>query len=399
MKIIDRIVTQMPFLLPLRREVSNLVMSALWLPTRKAYRTLHFDIVGFCNATCPYCTTGMRTNVSPPPKAVDVRQFRDTIALLLQHGLIARRTIVYLYNWGEPILHPKLNELLHVLRNHKIRFVLSTNGSKFVSLDRNAVRQLSYMQFSMPGFSQHSYDRVHNLDFQKVVANIERFHEDLRAKYSSTSLAIAYHVYRFNTHEIAAAKEFCRSHDIAFILYDGYLNDFNLMQSYLNRTMPTGLLQRVEAALFLDYVNDSISSMPLRYRCPQFDGLAIDENCNVLTCCVLPKGHPNYSLGSIFDTSAATIRKMKISQKVCLECTRLGISWWAHNPRMVRPSEFMHPNLAGSRMIEKAKKITNCAEWTRWPQQNAQRGRPLKLIWIDDKTTSPVVDRASDKIS
>lgn len=344
MRIIDKVVKATPALAPMRRTVGNLIMAAIWMSARMAYRTLHFEIVGFCNARCPYCTTGIRSNISSPSKTVGVSQFRDTIALLLQCGLITRWTRVYLQNWGEPMLHPKLNEVLHILKDYRLHFVLSTNGSQFVNLDKDVVSHLALMTFSMPGFSQHSYDRIHKLDFQKVVANIKMFHEDLRRKHPSVRLKMAYHVYRFNLHEIATANEFCRSHDIIFTPYNAFLNDFDLAQSYLNRTMTSGLLQRVEADLCLDYVDDLISSMPLHYRCPQFDGLTIDESCNVLTCCLLPRGHPNYSLGSIFDMSAATIRKMKLSQRVCIECTRLGTSWWVHHPQMFRPSELIDLN-------------------------------------------------------
>lgn len=343
MRIIDKAVNVMPALIPIRRTVGDLITAAIWLPMRMAYRQLHFEIVGFCNARCPYCTTGIRAYPSPS-KIVSVTDFRNAIALLLDHGLIARRTKVHLYNWGEPMLHPKLNELLHVLRHHGLHFRLSTNGSKFVSLDKDVLTHLDYLNFSVPGFSQNSYDRIHKLDFQKVTANIEMFCQDMRIKQPDVRLAMAYHVYRFNTHEVLTAMEFCRSHGIEFTPYNAFLNDFNLAKMYLDRTMPPELLGAVKTDLRLDYVDESISSMPPDYRCPQFTGLAIDEICNVLTCCLLPKDHPNYSLGSIFDMSTASIRKTKLTQRVCIECTRLGIAWWLHHPHVLRPSEFLHPN-------------------------------------------------------
>ena len=100
----------------------------------------------------------------------------------------------------------------------------------------------------------------------------------------------------------------------------------------INKPFKGKLWRRIGKDLFLHYVDELIARTPQDYQCPQFNILTIDEYCNVLTCCVLPKDHPEYSLGNLFTLSSDDIRKGKLSQNVCSECVKLGISYWVHNP-------------------------------------------------------------------
>jgi organic radical activating enzyme len=301
----------------------------------KKYNLVYFEIVGFCNARCPWCVTGNKSlnQVSYPSRFINVNDFRNAIVTLLEGGLIyPRESLISLANWGEPMLHPELSEILKILRKNDVNFAISTNASKFVNLENDVLGNLQEIRFSVPGFSQSSYDRIHGFNLESILKNIEMFCKNIRKEGSNAKLMMAYHLYQFNIDEIDAAMKFCSLNGIEFYPYVAYLNDFNLAKAYLDKSISAELLRWIGKDLFLHYVDELIAKTPQDYQCPQFNILTIDEYCNVLTCCALSKDHPEYSLGNLFTLSSDNIRKGKLSQKVCIECVKLGISSWVHNP-------------------------------------------------------------------
>ena len=87
---------------------------------------------------------------------------------------------------------------------------------------------------------------------------------------------------------------------IHFLPYVAYLNDYYLAMGYLQSSLSTEQLKDISKDLLLYYVDDMLRDRPAEYRCPQFDMLTINENCDVLTCCAIPKTHPDYRVGSLF---------------------------------------------------------------------------------------------------
>lgn len=328
--------------MPIHYRVNDLRRIAGQWITGHSYGTVFFEIVGACNAKCRWCTTGRETSETvKPPTIISVGQFETTIATLLARHIISKRATIHLFNWGEPMLHPQINDLLRVLKDYGLHFTLSTNGSRFVALDASVLPYLSFLRFSVSGFSQQSYTRINRLDFQSVLTNLQTFSEDMHAKWPRAKLEMAYLTYTFNIAETRAASEFCHLHGIQFVPSAAFLNDFTLTKAYLQGTMPPDLLKDVKADLILNYVSNLLEDMPAHYRCPQLDLLTIDENCSLLTCCCLPRSHPNYSLDAIANLDKKTIQNKKTSQSICPECMALGVSWWLHHPQMMQPADLV----------------------------------------------------------
>ncbi|HLD30302.1 MAG TPA: radical SAM protein, partial [bacterium] len=190
---------------------------------RNPFRKLVFEISGVCNAKCPFCLTGSRH--MPVGGFVDPGLFRRSIKKLMEEGLIDSQTRVYLFNWGEPLLHRNFREIVETLNDHDLRYIISTNGSVFFKFDRALSKNLSRLAFSMPGFSQASYDRIHKLNFEEVKRNIRQFAGDLRSLGYAKDIRILFHIYQFNLDELAQCESFARSLGITFSPYEAYLND------------------------------------------------------------------------------------------------------------------------------------------------------------------------------
>ena len=301
---------------------------------KQKYDLVCFEIVGFCNAKCPWCITGNKSlnKASSPSGFINVDDFENAIDYLLDNGFIGPgESRIYLYSWGEPMLHPDLNGILKILSKNNIDFGISTNASKVVDFDRDVLANLYDLKFSMPGFSQSSYDRVHGFSFDRILENIKTLVRNIESEGAGVNFTMAYHLYQFNIGEINPAVKFCQENGIDFVPYVAYLNDFYLSKAYLDKSINRELLERVSKDLFLYYIDELIAKMPQNYQCPQFNILTIDEYCNALTCCVLPKDHPEYSLGSIFELSYNEIREMKRTRKICNDCIKSGVTYWVSN--------------------------------------------------------------------
>jgi len=291
------------------------------------YNTVYFEISGLCNAKCPWCVNGRGILKPFPSRTIPPGEFQKAIEYLFKESLIDTGSLIHLYNYGEPLLHESLQEILKILTDKKLRFVISTNGSFFTELEPSILNNLERVYISMPGFSQDSYDKIHGFNFRKILANIDRWIQIFHPE----KIQIQYHVYQFNLDEIEAASIYFKQKGVFFFPYLAYFNDYQLATSYLDRNLSEQTLYTASKELFLYYVDALSSEIPDRYICPQHSILSIDEYCNVLTCCLLSKADPDYSIGSLFSLSKADIEKKKTRQEICRECIQKGIAAWVNN--------------------------------------------------------------------
>jgi MoaA/NifB/PqqE/SkfB family radical SAM enzyme len=295
------------------------------------YNTVYFEISGLCNAKCPWCVNG-RGNLKPyPSRAIPPEDFKKAIDYLSKEALIDSNSLINLYNYGEPLLHQRLSEILQILLEKKLRYTISTNASIFIELDPTVLKNLERFFISVPGFSQNSYDKIHGFDFKKILANIDRWINLIGPE----KIQIQYHVYQFNLDEIETASAFFKHKGLNFFPYFAYFNDYQLSKSYLDHTLTQKMLDAASKELFLYYVDTQISRIPDNYICPQLSILTIDEYCNILTCCLISKADPDYSIGSLFSLSKHDIEQKKLNRRICKECMQKGISYWVNN--MKRP--------------------------------------------------------------
>lgn len=292
------------------------------------YNSVYFEISGLCNAKCPWCVNG-RGRLKPyPSRFIPPHEFHSAINCLFEKSLINSKSLINLYNFGEPLLHPSLNEILQILVENRLKYTISTNASKFLVLNASVVDNLHLLLISMPGFSQKSYDKIHGFNFEEILVNIDRWIQLIGPE----KIQILFHVYQFNRDEIELAAAYFKQKKIRFLPYFAYFNDYDLALSYLNNTLPHETLIKASKELFLDNIEQFISQHFDHYTCPQISILTIDEYCNVLTCCLISKADPNYSIGSLFSLSKKEIENKKISQEICKECLKKGIAQWVNTP-------------------------------------------------------------------
>ncbi|UCF34778.1 MAG: radical SAM protein [Phycisphaerales bacterium] len=167
--------------------------------------TMTVDVTNACNLRCPFCPTG-RQEYGRKKQNMPLDQFKHIVDHLRDMLLV-----VNLFNWGEPLVHPHIWDMVGYLTENNIGSGISTNLNL---LDEEGARRmvscgLEYLGVSGDGVSQEAYAKYRvrgNVD--TVFRNIElvvRERERHRTRYPR--IHWEYLVHKFNEHEIQLARE------------------------------------------------------------------------------------------------------------------------------------------------------------------------------------------------
>ncbi len=301
------------------------------------YKEIFFEISGRCNALCPWCYTGRKNRNSRNIQGeyISPFDFEKAIKYMLNNDIVNHSSVINLFNWGEPFLNPNFKDIINILNNYELKYGLSTNASKVVNFSEgNALRNLDLITFSMPGFSQYSYDKIHGFNFEKIKSNIQTILNNFRNCGFKGTAQIAYHVYQFNLNEIEEAYLFAGQNNIMLVPQYAYLAGYSMFSQYLKSELSYEEVKKASQELVLYYLNNKIKEKPMNYQCRQFDILTLDERCNVLTCCAVTEEQSDYSIGKLFDLSLKEIKELKLSREICKECDELGLNYIGGNPQL-----------------------------------------------------------------
>ena len=165
------------------------------------------DLSNACSLRCPYCPTGA-LDLDPNRKLGFVDP-AHVAALMDSVGPYAY--IAYLYSWGEPLMHPKVAEIVSLVSSHNVLTDISThfNLKNTAVLDAVLDAGLNHLKLSIDGATQEVYEQYRvrgRLDV--VLENVRHVVAYKRAKrLRNLSIEWQFVVFDHNRHEIEAARE------------------------------------------------------------------------------------------------------------------------------------------------------------------------------------------------
>jgi MoaA/NifB/PqqE/SkfB family radical SAM enzyme len=272
------------------------------------------DISGSCNGMCPYCSTGRlnRRQGSPVPgRHMTLHEFTSLLDDLTRRKILEPCSIIDLYNWHEPLMSPHFVAIAQYLSRSDFEYTVSTNASLARAFhEADDLRGLTALIFSMPGFSQDSYDRVHGLSFPSVLDNIKSMLSNFRMHGFKGEAKIAFHVYQFNIGEIKPAKAFAETLDLGFYPFFAIPAELDTCIDYNLGRLPASMLDAFSRDLMLFYIKDLLRQRPADYVCNQSRFLAVDEfGMLLLGCCA--DSHSRYAAETYV---LGDIRKMSLDE-------------------------------------------------------------------------------------
>lgn len=130
----------------------------------------YINVIGACNLRCPSCPVGNLQEVRNPAGAMAPELLDRILAKARRECTVSGAG---LYNWTEPLLHPRLAELVRVVHAHGIACHLSANLNLARNLEAVLRENPEFLRVSLSGFTQETYGVTHHGgQIERVKANM-----------------------------------------------------------------------------------------------------------------------------------------------------------------------------------------------------------------------------------
>jgi MoaA/NifB/PqqE/SkfB family radical SAM enzyme len=172
------------------------------------------EINSLCNLHCPTCTKGNQEGYDHQTGVMDPDLMERILDKIAQENPNA---IVFLYGNSEPFLHRKLPECIAAIKRRGLNAQFSTNLNYVHRLDETLAANPDMIIISLSGFTQDIYERGHaGGKIEKVMANMRLIAQANARIYQRIRIAVNFHIYNDNQHEIPLMKEFAGNLGLEF---------------------------------------------------------------------------------------------------------------------------------------------------------------------------------------
>ncbi len=287
--------------------------------------TYYIDLVGSCNLRCPSCPIGNSRGVDRPVGVMSEQLFEDIVTKIRRESPAV--DLLWLFNWTEPVLHPRLPTLIEIARQHGFRVCLSSNLNAGKNFDQVMAAEPALWIVSLSGFSQEVYELGHTKGEIDVVKDNMRLLSELRTRYGKkTDVSISYHCYNDNLgSEYDNMRDFCASLDLACVPTLAYFYPLEKLFDYFE-----GNLNPEDQALVDRLVVSPAEASSMALEDPSDDcGLRssmMSINCDgsVSLCCTV--FDRKYVIAeSYLDVPLAELQTRKYQHDTCKSCMSRGL--------------------------------------------------------------------------
>jgi MoaA/NifB/PqqE/SkfB family radical SAM enzyme len=185
------------------------------------------EVTNLCTGSCQLCPVGQR-RFSRPFGKMPLERFKYVIDHISSFTRYAE-----LYNWGDPILHPSIYDMISYAANKKIYTVISSTLRRFRTeeAERLIKSGLNVLSVSLHGLSENTYGDYQPLYSNSAMSYQEALHKvqvlvSAKRILRSTNpiIVIKSIVTRSNEHEIPRLPELSKSLGVDYKLAKASLN-------------------------------------------------------------------------------------------------------------------------------------------------------------------------------
>lgn len=206
---------------------------------------------------------------------------------------------------------------------------MSSNFITYPKIGDSNLPVIKNLTFSISGFKQESYGKIHGASLSRVLNNFNKFSNRLRSHSPQSSIVVAWHRYKFNESEFWEALKYFTGRDIGFVPSVAYFNDLMEMLDFVQANLPDTRQVLAGEDLFLDYLRERMSDAAAtskNYKCPAWDYIVVDEFGRLLLCCGVTGADENGVLGGLTTMRLSEIWDSKEGNPLCEKCVSLGIA-------------------------------------------------------------------------
>jgi hypothetical protein len=255
------------------------------------------------------------------------------------------RPIIHLFNWGEPLLHPHLGQIVQAVGRRCWVSYVSTTLNIDRGLDKLVAARPSWIKVSISGDRQQDYGRTHARgQLERVMSNLKllrRLLDEQPPQQPPILVTLALHLYRHNQ----AARE--RLAALASELgFDFVASPAVLMPIEKNLQLAQGSADALTRQIADDLLMHPawLSQLNRQRRSGRFDCearfnmTAINFDGSVALCCCTYS--PQLNIHQDFlQSSHEQLEALKYAHPFCETCTRGGFDYSVNDvlPASVQP--------------------------------------------------------------
>ncbi|MDC3091844.1 radical SAM protein [Rickettsiales bacterium] len=289
------------------------------------------DILSSCNLKCLSCPHSLENKDDAPKGSMNLETTKQVIDKIKKES--PDTTHISLYSWGEPLIHPKVDEIVNYIHEKGIAVSLSSNLSiKFNEdkLIRIIKSNPEYLKISVSGFYPLAYNSTHqggNIDLVK--SNLYKIRKLMNQYNSHTLIDINYHLYRNNNDknlkkfkELAEKLGFILSTTYALVMpFERVINKLEGKPDYQTSQLEKNLLVGIEEGIEISSLNiEEKSSCPFREN-----QVNINADLSVPVCCIVFNKSQNIVSNNFLDSSLGEISNNKKNITTCKKCMSLRL--------------------------------------------------------------------------
>ena len=246
--------------------------------------------VSTCPVNCETCPVSRRDIEQPKARLMSLG-VAGAAAARLKHEFGVNYAAFG--NWGEPLLHPQIVELLTIFRQVGVgTLYLTSSLSARFDAEALVTSPLNYLDISLSGVTAEIYNMAHRHgDWERIQENIAAIVQARSRHPGALKVGLRWHRYKHNEHQFEAAREFARQHDFEFKPYFAHMGGVDALHDYEHGALPESKRRFIDQNVFLEFVERTIAAHVGGSTCSQSKNLIVHSDGRLLHCCALMSSH------------------------------------------------------------------------------------------------------------
>ncbi len=283
------------------------------------------DVSGACNLRCISCPRGGRRRPHPPAGFMEPSTFERVLDKILEEDPFVGS--VQLYQWGEPLLNPRLDEIIGIANRRGVPCAISSNLNARCDLASVIAAGPEWFRISVSGAGEE-YERTHTgASWPLLLKNMETLAKLRASLRPAMKTEVYYHLYRHNRgSSFDQVRDLCARLDFEFHPVWAYLISLDDVLEYLEggRLAPEAEEASGMLALGLD-AGMALAREEAQKECLVDRCIHINWNLKVSHCMMFFYPQGNIAVDNFLETPLEQIQAARASCGLCRRCRAQGL--------------------------------------------------------------------------
>jgi MoaA/NifB/PqqE/SkfB family radical SAM enzyme len=293
--------------------------------------TLSIDVVGACNISCPTCPVANWPKSSwTGEKGAMEPEFLDRLLAKALKECVVNSVNLYVYT--EPLIHPRIAELVRVVKKRGLVCRLSSNLNLLRDPAGLLESGLDDLTVSVSGFRQENYAVTHaGGDVEAVKRNMSLLADARRRLGAKTRVVVNFHKYRGNLEDLPLMRAFAADCGFEFVARWASLFPLEKFLAHVRPEATAAELTEADReiigrlALPLREVAEAARRHPVSSCALRESELVLDVRGGVYLCCAAAMDAGRNKHGSFLDAPLESLQKKKSQNPLCAGCMAGGL--------------------------------------------------------------------------